>query len=97
MRIDLEPAYDRLVADLAAASAALPPGVAPTDTLDQSDPRARLPLANVKSLASLVDASIAGRRFTMVLFLAFAVVAATLLLLAALGALAAHLVAFGFG
>jgi predicted permease len=37
-----------------------------------------LPLANVKSLASLVDASIAGRRFTMVLFLAFAVVAATL-------------------
>jgi predicted permease len=37
-----------------------------------------LPLANVKSLASLVDASIAGRRFTMVVFLAFAVVAATL-------------------
>jgi putative ABC transport system permease protein len=37
-----------------------------------------LPLANVTSLASLVDASIAGRRFTMVLFLAFAVVAATL-------------------
>jgi putative ABC transport system permease protein len=37
-----------------------------------------LPLANIKSLASLVDASIVGRRFTMVVFLAFAVVAATL-------------------
>jgi putative ABC transport system permease protein len=37
-----------------------------------------LPLANVTSLASRLDASIAGRRFTMVLFLSFAVVAATL-------------------
>ena len=37
-----------------------------------------LPLANIKSLASLVDSSIVGRRFTMVVFLAFAVVAATL-------------------
>jgi putative ABC transport system permease protein len=37
-----------------------------------------LPMANIKPLASLVDASIVGRRFTMVLFLAFAVVAATL-------------------
>ena len=37
-----------------------------------------LPLANIKSLASLVDASIVGRRFTMVLFLSFAVVAAAL-------------------
>ena len=37
-----------------------------------------LPLANIKSLASLVDASIVGRRFTMVVFLSFAVVAATL-------------------
>jgi ABC-type antimicrobial peptide transport system permease subunit len=37
-----------------------------------------LPLANIRSLASLVDASIAGRRFTMALFLAFAVVAAAL-------------------
>ena len=37
-----------------------------------------LPLANIRPLASLVDASIAGRRFTMALFLAFAVVAAAL-------------------
>jgi putative ABC transport system permease protein len=37
-----------------------------------------LPLANITSLASLVDASIVGRRFTMVVFLAFAVVAAAL-------------------
>jgi putative ABC transport system permease protein len=37
-----------------------------------------LPLANISPLASLVDASIAGRRFTMALFLAFAVVAAAL-------------------
>jgi predicted permease len=37
-----------------------------------------LPLANIRSLASLVDASIVGRRFTMVVFLAFAVVAAVL-------------------
>jgi predicted permease len=37
-----------------------------------------LPLSNIKSLASLVDASIVGRRFTMVLFLSFAVVAAAL-------------------
>jgi putative ABC transport system permease protein len=37
-----------------------------------------LPLANIRSLASLVDASIAARRFTMTLFLAFAVVAASL-------------------
>ena len=35
-----------------------------------------LPLAKINSLASLVDASIVGRRFTMVVFLAFAVVAA---------------------
>ena len=37
-----------------------------------------LPLANIKSLASLVDASIVGRRFTMIVFLSFAVIAATL-------------------
>ena len=37
-----------------------------------------LPLANLKPLASLVDASIVGRRFTMVVFLSFAVIAATL-------------------
>ena len=37
-----------------------------------------LPLANINSLASLVDASIVERRFTMVVFLSFAVIAATL-------------------
>ena len=37
-----------------------------------------LPLANITPLASLVDASIVGRRFTMVVFLSFAVVAAAL-------------------
>jgi ABC-type antimicrobial peptide transport system permease subunit len=37
-----------------------------------------LPLANISPLVSLVDATIAGRRFTMMLFLAFAVVAAAL-------------------
>ena len=37
-----------------------------------------LPLANIGSLASLVDASIVGRRFTMVVFLAFAIVASML-------------------
>jgi putative ABC transport system permease protein len=37
-----------------------------------------LPLANITSLAALVDASVSGRRFTMILFLSFAAVAATL-------------------
>jgi putative ABC transport system permease protein len=37
-----------------------------------------LPLANIKPLASLVDASIVGRRFTMVVFLMFALIAGTL-------------------
>jgi putative ABC transport system permease protein len=37
-----------------------------------------LPLANIKSLAALVDASIVARRFTMMLFLGFAAVAVTL-------------------
>jgi predicted permease len=37
-----------------------------------------LPLANIRSLASLVDASIVARRFTMVVFLAFALVASML-------------------
>jgi putative ABC transport system permease protein len=47
-----------------------------------------LPLANIKSLASLVDASVVGRRFTMVVFLAFAVVAATLSAVGVYGVLA---------
>jgi predicted permease len=39
-----------------------------------------LPLAKINSLTSLVDTSIVGRRFTMAVFLAFALVAATLAL-----------------
>ena len=37
-----------------------------------------LPLANVDSLATLVDASLAGRRFTMLVLLAFAAIAVVL-------------------
>jgi len=37
-----------------------------------------LPLANIKSLAALVDGSVVERRFTMIVFMAFAVVAAIL-------------------
>ena len=47
-----------------------------------------LPLANLRSLASLVDASIVGRRFTMVVFLWFAVVAAALSAIGVYGVLA---------
>jgi putative ABC transport system permease protein len=47
-----------------------------------------LPLANIKSLDSLVDASIAGRGFTMAVFLAFAGVAAVLSTIGVYGVLA---------
>ena len=47
-----------------------------------------LPLANIKSLASLVDASIVERRFTMVVFLSFAVIAAALSAIGVYGVLA---------
>jgi predicted permease len=60
----------RTTADPLAMVPALRRNVAALDAL--------LPLANLNSLASLVDASIVGRRFTMVLFLTFAVVAAAL-------------------
>lgn len=48
VRIDLEPAYDRLLDDLTRATADLPAGITPVSTLDAVDPRARMPLANVK-------------------------------------------------
>jgi NAD+ synthase len=48
LRIDLAPAYDRLVADLRSAVEALPGAQGPAAAGDASDPRARLPLANVK-------------------------------------------------
>lgn len=38
----------------------------------------QLPLANIRPLASLVDASVAGRRFAMIVFLSFGVVAVAL-------------------
>ena len=47
-----------------------------------------LPLANIKSLAALVDASLAGRRFTMLVLLAFAAIAVTLSVIGVYGVLA---------
>ena len=47
-----------------------------------------LPLANIKSLAALVDASLAGRRFTMLVLLAFAAIAVALSAIGVYGVLA---------
>ena len=47
-----------------------------------------LPLANIKSLPALVDASLAGRRFTMLVLLAFAAIAVTLSVIGVYGVLA---------
>jgi putative ABC transport system permease protein len=47
-----------------------------------------LPLANVERLPALVDASLAGRRFTMLVLLAFAAVAVTLSVIGVYGVLA---------
>jgi putative ABC transport system permease protein len=55
-----------------------PLAVVPSLRRDVAELDPLLPLANLKPLASLVDASIVGRRFTMVVFLLFAVIAATL-------------------
>jgi putative ABC transport system permease protein len=68
-----------------------PFAIIPTLRRDVAEEDPLLPLANVTSLASLVDAAIVGRRFTMVVFLAFAVVAATLSVVGVYGVLA-HLV-----
>ena len=48
IRIDLAAAYDRLIADLKAAVTHLPPEHAPVPPTDDTDIRARVPLANVK-------------------------------------------------
>jgi ABC-type antimicrobial peptide transport system permease subunit len=48
----------------------------------------RLPLAIVESLATLVDASLAGRRFTMLVLLAFAAIAVALSVVGVYGVLA---------
>jgi putative ABC transport system permease protein len=47
-----------------------------------------LPLANINGLAALVDASLAGRRFTLVLLLAFAAIAVALSVIGVYGVLA---------
>ena len=48
VRVDLAPAYDRFVADLRGAIDALPREQFPVAPAEEVDPRARLPLANVK-------------------------------------------------
>jgi len=47
-----------------------------------------LPLANIKSLAALVDASLAGRRFTMFVLLTFAGIAVAIAVIGVYGVLA---------
>lgn len=63
---------------VAVRTAGDPLAIVPTLRFDVAALDPLMPLANIRSLASLVDASIVGRRFTMTLFLAFAVVAAAL-------------------
>jgi NAD+ synthase len=48
VRVELDAAYDRLVADLRDAMAGLPPELYSVAATDQPDIKARLPLANVK-------------------------------------------------
>jgi len=70
----------RTPADRIASIAALRHDVAELDPL--------LPLANVKSLAALVDASLAERRFTMLVLLTFAAIAVALSVIGVYGVLA---------
>jgi predicted permease len=70
----------RTPADLSAIVPSLRQDVGALDPL--------LPLTNLKPLTSLVDASVAGRRFVLIVFLAFAVVAATLSAVGVYGVLA---------
>ena len=48
IRIDLAPAYDKLLLDLRSAIAHLPPEQRPVAVHDELDPRARVPVANLK-------------------------------------------------
>lgn len=48
LRIDLEPAYDRLLPELQRAAAGLPAGMLPPPGQEPLDPKARMPNANVK-------------------------------------------------
>jgi putative ABC transport system permease protein len=70
----------RTSADRVASPRALRHDVAGLDPL--------LPLANVKGLAALVDASLAERRFTMLVLLAFAAIAVALSVVGVYGVLA---------
>ena len=63
---------------VAVRTAADPLVIVPSLRRDVAGLDPSLPLANITSLASLVDASIVGRRFIMVVLLAFALVAAAL-------------------
>jgi putative ABC transport system permease protein len=73
--------YDQQQVDaftVAVRTTADPLAIVPSLRSDVAGLDPLLPLANMKSLASLVDASIVERRFTVVVFLAFAAVAAML-------------------
>jgi len=70
----------RTAADRSASIPALRHDVAGLDPM--------LPLANIKSLAALVDASLAERRFTMVVLLTFAAIAVALSVIGVYGVLA---------
>jgi NAD+ synthase len=48
VRVDLAPAYDRLTSDLRMAVSGLPADRLPAGAAEAADPRARMPLANVK-------------------------------------------------
>ena len=48
IRVDLAPAYDRLVSDLKSAVGRLPEAIAQPSTAGSTDLRARIPLANIK-------------------------------------------------
>lgn len=48
IRVDLAPAYDRLLLDLRTAIAHLPAGQRPILVHDEIDPKARVPVANIK-------------------------------------------------
>ena len=48
LHVDLAPAYDRLVEDVEASLAQLPSDIRPVASVDASDVRARVPIANIK-------------------------------------------------
>jgi len=58
VRMDLAPSYDRLVADLRTAVESLPGAHGAVAAASTSDPRARLPLANVKPRLRMAELEI---------------------------------------